>query len=164
MVPPTLTATVSLCVSSCICTSFSCFSGFFFSFQKMHCFQRKDKAWSNYCNLWSKLGQCPRQIQLRHRIATRLMIWGNLRLHECAVPGRGWNHITTLFFLCRQKQLEVNHRRALCLRVDLMNSEWTAGYDLRFTEHDQGQQHGQIACHVVCVRVENMNSVGRNAF
>lgn len=161
MVPPTLPVTVGLCVS------FSCFSGIFFFFPpKMHCFQRKDKARSNYCNLWSKLGQCPRQTQLWHRIAARLMIWGNLRLHERVVPGRGWNRITTLFFfsLCRRKQLEVNHRRTLCLRVDLMNSEWTAGYDLRFTEHDRGQQQGQIACHVACVRAGNMNSVGRYAF
>lgn len=58
----------------------------------------KDKARSNYCNLWSKLEQCPRQIESRRRIAAHLMIRGNLRMPERVVPGEGRNHIATLFF------------------------------------------------------------------
>lgn len=66
-------------------------------------------------------------------------------------------------FFCRQKQLEVNHRHSLCLCVwvDLMNSEWTAGYDLWFTEYDRGQQHMDAGLHkppvTSCLSVENMN-------
>lgn len=81
----------------------------------------KDKTQSNYCNSWSKLGQCPRQIQLRHRIAAHLMIWGNLRLHECAVPGRGCNHITTLFL---QAKTAVSQSQALIMSV-CESTSWT---------------------------------------
>lgn len=85
----------------------------------------KDKAQSNYCNLWSKQEQCPRQIQPWHRVAAHLKICRNLRLLEWVVPRRCWNRI--IIFVCEEKRLEVNHRYSLCLQVvvDLMSTKQT---------------------------------------
>lgn len=164
MVPPMLPVTVGVCVSSSIRTSFSCFPGIFFFFPKMHCFQRKDKARSNYCNLWSKLGQCPRQIQLWHRIAARLMIWGNLRLHECVVPGRGWNRITTLFFVQTKTAGSQSQARFMSQsRPHELRVNCGIWFMIRRTWSGSTTRTNCLS-RCVCVRAENMNSVGRNAF
>lgn len=63
----------------------------------------EDKARSNYCNLWSKPEQCPRQIQLWHRIAAHLMIWGNLRLQlRLSELCQGEAETASPHFLCRK--------------------------------------------------------------